>query len=589
MRLYPPPKHLNNKTTPILPNPPTRQQNEFSYNKAIMTLPPPKVIAAVDKEIHKLFNKYKPLKLIHKANIEKHAIYLRALLILREKTNKDVTARLAINGAGQPPSSYGKTHAGTSDPAHRIFILATALADSAIRDRPLITASFDIEGAFINGNPLPRHATGGHQLLARLPPDLPPPYGGALAEIVGAMYGLKQSNYIYDQDLITTLETAGYNPCPSHPYTFIKRCPTNPADYLIVSFHVDDGELVCTSDHLFPEFRDIITKRYGITKFHTPSQGICGIRLTANPDKSITLDFGPYINKMMDRIGMHNVPPALSPSRAGLFTPATTIAERAPLRPQAAADFARINGELIFILSLRHDCRKEIVYLCRAPPNASNWAKQFHLLRYLKGTADLGPTFSGTKTDFPNGIEISAASDASQNCHPDTSRSQSAYTLTVGPPHACTAPFLSYTKAESSCIPLSPTEAEYATMSRTAKPMVHFRDFHTDLGFKPTAPSKLLADNQSAIKLVQAPLVPPKSRHIRLFMHHIRDKFKTGEIIPVHQGGNELVPDVMTKDTGPSRFLFFRDHLLGIRRTPTQLTTSAFLTRLLSTAPFLFK
>jgi hypothetical protein len=68
-------------------------------------------------------------------------------------------------------------------------------------------------------------------------------------------------------------------------------------------------------------------------------------------------------------------------------------------------------------------------------------------------------------------------------------------------------------------------------------------------------------------------------------MHHIRDKFKTGEIIPVHQGGNELVPDVMTKDTGPSRFLFFRDHLLGIRRTPTQLTTSAFLTRLLSTAP----
>ena len=589
MRLYPPPKHLNNKTTPILPSPPTRQQNEFSFKKAIMTLPPPKVIAAVDKEIHKLFTKYKPLKLIHKANIEKHAIYLRALLILREKTNKDVTARLAINGAGQPPSSYGKTHAGTSDPAHRIFILATALADSAIRDRPLITASFDIEGAFINGNPLPRNATGGHQLLARLPPDLPPPYGGALAEIVGAMYGLKQSNNIYDQDLIITLETAGYTPCPSHPYTFIKRCPANPADYLIVSFHVDDGELVCTSDHLFPEFKDIITKRYGITKFHTPSQGICGIRLTANPDKSITLDFGPYITKMMDRIGMHNVPPALSPSRAGLFTPATTIAERAPLRPQAAADFARINGELIFILSLRHDCRKEIVYLCRAPPNASNWAKQFHLLRYLKGTADLGPTFSGTKTDFPNGIEISAASDASQNCHPDTSRSQSAYTLTVGPPHACTAPFLSYTKAESSCIPLSPTEAEYATMSRTAKPMVHFRDFHTDLGFKPTAPSKLLADNQSAIKLVQAPLVPPKSRHIRLFMHHIRDKFKTGEIIPVHQGGNELVPDVMTKDTGPSRFLFFRDHLLGIRRTPTQLTTSAFLTRLLSTAPFLFK
>ena len=565
MRLFPPPKDLTNHLTNTLPTPPARQQNEFGLIKALTVLSPPKVIAAVDKELHKIFIKYGAMKLIQMANIEKHAVYLKSLLIIREKTNKDVTARLAINGAGQPPSSYGATHAGTSDPAHRIFILATALADAAIRNKKLVTASFDIEGAFINNNPLPRSATGGHQLLVRLPKELPRPYGGALAEITGSMYGLKQSNHIYDQNLIKTLADAGYFPCPSHPYTFMKICPENPQDYLIVSFHVDDGDLVCTSNHLLPEFKDIIIKRYGVTKFNEPSQGICGMRQTTNPDNSVTLDFGPYIEKMLHRIGMDKVPPALSPSRTGLFTLPTSITDLKPLSPETAANFSRINGELIFILPLRHDCRKEIVHLCRSLPIVDNFNKQFHLLRYLKHTANLGLTFSANKADFPNGVEISSASDAAQNVHPADSRSHSAYTLTVGPPHAKTAPFLAYSKAETSCIPLSPLESEYVAMSRSAKPLMHFRDFHTDLGFAPTSPSKMLADNQSAIKLVQAPLVPSKSRHIRLPFHHIRDLHKTGQIQPVHQGGTDIVPDILTKDTGPSRFLFFRDKLLGIR------------------------
>ena len=429
MLLYPPPKDLTNHITTILPSPPVRQKNEFGLIKALTVLPPPRVLAAVGKELHKIFDKFVAMKLIDKANIEKTAIYLRSLLIIKEKTNKDITARLAINGAGQPPSSYGATHAGTSDPVHRIFILASALADAAIRDKELVTASFDIEGAFLNGNPLPRSQTGGHQLLVRLPGELPRPYGGALAEISGTMYGLKQSNHIYDQDLIKTLRDAGYFSCPSHPYTFMKICPENPLDYLIVSFHVDDGDLVCTSNHLLPEFKDIITKRYGVTKFYEPSQGICGMRHTTNPDKSVTLDFGPYIDKMMTRIGMDKVPPALSPSRAGFFALPTTSAALAPLNPKAAAAFSQVNGELIYILPLRHDCRKEIVHLCRSPPIVDNLAKQFHLLRYLKHTSNLGLTFSSNKADFTNGVEISSASDAAQNVHPADSRSHSAYTL----------------------------------------------------------------------------------------------------------------------------------------------------------------
>ncbi len=100
MRLNPPPKDLTNHLTSVLPEPPARQQNEFSLQNALKHLPLPKVEAAVTKELDKIFTKYKAMKLIDMANIEKHAVYLKSLLIIREKTDKTVTARIAINGAG---------------------------------------------------------------------------------------------------------------------------------------------------------------------------------------------------------------------------------------------------------------------------------------------------------------------------------------------------------------------------------------------------------------------------------------------------------------------------------------------------------
>ena len=42
--------------------------------------------------------------------------------------------------------------------------------------------------------------TNGHQLIAKLPADLPGPQAGQLAEITGCCYGIKQANHEYDKD-----------------------------------------------------------------------------------------------------------------------------------------------------------------------------------------------------------------------------------------------------------------------------------------------------------------------------------------------------------------------------------------------------
>ena len=556
----PPPLSLTNRSTDVRPSPPARQQNEFPLKKALLLLDQNKVNAAVDKEMDKVFTKFHTLRLITAAQVEPNAVFLRNKLILREKTNKDVTARLALDGSQQPPHTYGATHAGTSDSTHRSFVLATSLADSTSRAVPLISFDFDIPGAFLNNNPLTRKHTGNTQLCTRMTKDLPPPYGGALCEIVGAHYGLKQSNHIYDQDLIKLLTDDGFQQTPSHPYTFIKFSPTNTHDKIIVSMHVDDGDGNTTSPTMYSDFQKLIQTRYGPIDFHSPSRGTCGQIQVVNPDNSITLHYGPYILKMLTRIGMDSVPPALSPDVEGLFSPST---DPTPLSPLATAEFRTTNGELIHLLPARHDIRKVVTHLLKLgeQPDNSAYLKQLHLLRYLKGTPFLGPTFSTNPSDYPHGVEIHSSSDCAHNVHPMTGQSHSAHTITVGSVGANTAPFLSYSAAEKG-VSLSPTEGEYVSLSRAAKDLLHYRQFARDLGYPQTKPSIMLTDNTSSIKLTKAPLIPSKSRYIDLKHHHVRWAHKTNQILPQHQGTHDIVPDALTKHVGPSRFLYFRHQVL---------------------------
>lgn len=559
---HPPPPELNNRSTDIRPTPPRRQQNEFPLHKALLVLDPPKVHAAVDKEIKKIFSTYTSLKIIKPNDVETTAVFVPTKLIIREKTNKDVTARMALGGDRQPPHTYGETHAGTSDATHRAFVLAAGLAHAAHIGLPLLTFSFDIPAAFINKNALTRTHTGNTQLYTRTPHNLPPPHDGVLCEVTGAHYGLKQSNHIYDQDFIQLMTNDGFTQAPSHPYTFTKwSIPGKnqpPSHHIHVSMHVDDGDGNTTSPEMYADFQKLITTRYGDLPFHCPSTGTCGQLQERHPDNSIKLHCGPYILKMLTRIGMDAVPPALSPDVRGLFDLSTDTTK---LSTAARAEFRTTNGELIHILPPRHDIKRVVTHLLTKgeSPDNSDYLKQLHLLRYLKATPNLGPTFSANPANYPNGVEISSSSDCAHNVHTD-GQSHSAYTLTVGKAGATTAPFLSYSAAEKG-VSLSPMEGEYVTLSKTAKQLIHYRQFATDLGYPQLQPSIMLTDNASSLHLTSSPLIPAKSRHIALKHHHIRWAFKTKQIKPQHQGSADIVPDALTKHVGPSRFLFFRQQV----------------------------
>lgn len=258
---------------------------------------------------------------------------------------------------------------------------------------------------------------------------------------------------------------------------------------------------------------------------------------------------------------MDLVPPALTPSTANFFDPPTDPT------PVDRTRFLRINGTLVFLLPIRHDIRKEVIHLCtrNSAPTQSDLSKQIHLLRYLKGCPNLGPTFSANHSAFPSGVTLHAAADSSHACHPD-GHSHSAYTIQIG---SANAPFAVHSSAETAGIALSPCEAEYLALGRCAKDVVFFRQFASDIGFPQHHPTIILEDNQPTINLTTAPQITRRSRHIALKSHYVRWLYKTKQIIPQHIGTHDMIADGLTKSLSPSKFLWFRSQLLNSSHTHT--------------------
>ena len=292
---------LSNKPSPYQPEPPAPDKRpEVSIKKAYTMYDKDQIDASWEKERTKIFSTYDAMQLIDEADIKPGAIIVRAQLLVKQKLNKTISSRLALDGSQQPAGSYDPTNifAACSDTTNRTFIIATSLQDAADKDmlEDLDIFDFDITGAFLH-NKLTREMTGGKQLIARLPWDLPDPtYAGKYCEVLGAMYGLKQSNHIFDKDFELTLQKGGWLPTHSDARTFIKLDPDDTARKCIANMNVDDGLGISTSPKLKAELKALINDRYGEVPFQS-SNGVCSVEITTNADSSRKLSMGKYIRK----------------------------------------------------------------------------------------------------------------------------------------------------------------------------------------------------------------------------------------------------------------------------------------------------
>ena len=182
-----------------------------------------------------------------------------------------------------------------------------------------------------------------------------------------------------------------------------------------------------------------------------------------------------------------------------------------------------------------------------------------NLLAYLHTTISKGCTYF---TD--EGVILYGHVDASFGVHAN-GMSHTAYYCTIGKD---SAPFAACSKPQVSDVATGSMEAEYVALSALCKDIQYFRRVLEELGWPQPEPTIIYEDNMSAIKLAHAPQIQRKSRHIHTKYHNVRNMVEKKAINLVHLSTDELAADLMTKSLGPTKFKYFRFHLLNEAFSP---------------------
>ena len=411
----------------------------------------------------------------------------------------------------------------------------------------------DICGAFLHAK---YESKLGTRLFMRLPNDMPGllpgtlhPMAGKLVELLKALYGLPESNMLFEKQRNIAILKSGFKPIASDCSIFRRFDGIHNS---ILFVHVDDFQIISNCPSHWDDLILNLTERFQELEINECSVQHVGITCEfskTNPE-AFKLTQSGYITKIVKEF--ESPSESDTPSNIMLFTDTT---DTAPYEDKVY--YQKLIGTLIYALATRFDIRKEVIFLASksSSPTYGDMAKVTKVFSYLKKHPNIGPIYH---TD--EGPTLYAYADAAFNNH-DDSRSHGGSFLSIGKQSAAIA---AHSRKITSCVTLSSMEAEYVTLSETARTVIYMRQFLNDIGFPQTGPTIIYEDNSSAISLASCSNIPKKSRHILLRYHFIKFAVESG-LIEVHYiDTKQQRADMLTKALCKSDFIAGRSNLLNL-------------------------
>ena len=82
-----------------------------------------------------------------------------------------------------------------------------------------------------------------------------------------------------------------------------------------------------------------------------------------------------------------------------------------------------------------------------------------------------------------------------------------------------------------------------------------------DLGVHQSRPTVIHADSQSALKLMENPIVNGRTKHINVTYHYVREQIRNKELKFVFVPTDRMVADIFTKALAKEKVVYFRGQL----------------------------
>ncbi|KAJ9542343.1 hypothetical protein OSB04_028849 [Centaurea solstitialis] len=434
-------------------------------------------------------------------------------------------ARLVAKGYSQQEGiDYDETFA----PVARIEAIRIFLAYAAHKNIKVF--QMDVKSAFLNG--VLHEEVYIEQPEGFVDPDFP----DHVCILDKALYGLKQAPRAWYETLTNHLLSKGFKRGTIDTTLFLKK---EGDDLLLVQIYVDDIIFGSTNPKLCTKFSKIME-----TEFEMSMMGelnfFLGIQVKQNPD-GIFINQSKYIKDMLKKFSMTDCSPIKTPMPTG-----NLLGPDLAGKPVDQKIYRSMIGSLLYLTATRPDIMFATCFCARfqANPKESHLAAVKRILRYLKGTPELGLWYPKDSS-----FELISFTDSDYGgCKLDR-KSTSGSCQFLGDK------LVSWTSKKQNCVSTSTAEAEYVAAASCCSQVLWMKTQLLDYGYK-LKRVPIYCDSESAIAITSNPVQHSKTKHIDIRYHFIKDNVEKGNIEMFFVQTDYQLADLFTKPLDEKRFNF---------------------------------
>jgi hypothetical protein len=469
-------------------------------------------------------------------------------LVFKDKRITGPKVRVVVRGDQQRPKPEGAdTFAATPSPTEVRMLLAI----SQQNNRALHT--LDISQAFLQADPLPDDAN-----IFVKPPSGSREPPGTIWKLKKPLYGLAVAPRAWSDTLRNFLTGYGFTSV-NHSDTFLKWTDPATKQSMHLIYHVDDILLSFSDDAVGAAFKTALLTRFKGTD-EGPLKRYLGCTITRTALK-LHLSQALYAQEVLERFNMSDCNPVDIPMDAGYVINKSDSPDSPDLK--RTLRYQEITGSLQFLVSwTRPDlsfCTNELAKV-NSNPSEQHLRDAYRVLRYLKGTATLGLTYTrGT----PEANRLIAFADADFAACTDTRRSISAYVCMLN--GAC----ISWKSKQQKAVSTSTSQAEFVSASGAADEVLWLRRTLADLDVPQNAPTPLWEDNRACRMMSENPVHRERSKHIDYRAHSLRERVNDGVVRLLDCPTADMTADMGTKSLPSPALRKHRDAAMGTTPTTT--------------------
>ena len=493
-------------------------------------------IEAMDAEYKALVDN-KTWELIHRKNVPVGMKIHRPIWRFKRKLSGRYKARLCFDGRFQV---IGKDAWETSSPVPPFEVVRLILTFLFMYATRIVQA--DIPNAFLHPDvdaPVFMYQPEGYQ------------NGDLICRLLKALYGLKQASWLWYLALRRVLvDIEGLYETTFSKCVFVGRWGDV---WVIVIIYVDDLVLGSNDSRRVDKIIATLRAEFGIRIENEGIGTYLGIKCLPTTS-GVFMSQTHLVEELISKVGVMDRKPTISPSN-----PKTYLEEKGtPFEDNKL--YRSVIGILLWLgRCTRPDILFQTIALAQfqTEPTMVQWGAVQHLVRYLKGTANLGIELNSTSAS-----EITCFFDAGHQNPTLRSRSSTGVIITYG------GSPIAWSSNIQRSVAFSSAESEYVAISQGMRTVLWLHNLLSEIidfiGSEGVPSPRCFTDSQPAINVInKGDPSMPATRHLAARMHWMIDLFSTSEFSLCHVRTEDNLADILTKSfTNSSPFISLRDRVM---------------------------